>query len=263
MQEIDSTRVGDRAPASEAASCDRFAWISKHPAPVRISADVINRFALLEDLSSTVSDVLDELGLVGAVGTSILKPTLPQHRVIGTAITVRNIEQRRDAYANVSERSWQMAEILALEDAKPGDVLLIEGVADVSNMGGLIATIAKRQGVVGAVVDGGVRDVGHSRGMDFPVWSRDISPVTGKWRCTTQEINGMATVAGISAVAGDLVIADETGFCVIPREHVEGVLVRCEEISRWEKAIDANIADGMPIHAIVDSLYGGKSNVSD
>lgn len=242
------------------ASTSRFAWISNHAAPSRVSQEVINRFAQLEDLSSTVSDVLDELGLIGAVGTSVLKPTLPKHRVIGTAITVRNVEQRRDAYANVSDRSWKMAEILALEEAGPGDVLLIEGVAGISNMGGLIATIAQRQGVIGAVVDGGVRDVGHSRRIDFPVWSRDISPVTGKWRCITQEINGVATIAGITVHAGDLVIADETGFCAVPREHIDTVLRRCEEVGRWEQLIDANIADGTPVGAIIDSLYGDKAS---
>lgn len=260
LDNIKPIHAGTSPQASRTASADRFAWISSHPAPARIPEEVINRFAQLEDLSSTVSDILDELGLVGAAGTSILKPTLPQHRVIGTAITVRNVEQRRDAFANVSDRSWKMAEILALQEALPGDVLLIEGVTGVSNMGGLISTIAKRQGVAGAVVDGGVRDVGHSRRIDFPVWSRDISPITGKWRCITQEINGVATIAGVTATAGDLVIADETGFCVVPREHIDTVLRRCEEVGRWENLIDANIADGAPVGAIIDSLYGDKTS---
>ena len=58
-------------------------------------------------------------------------------------------------------------------------------------MGGLMAAIGKRQGVAGAVVDGGVRDIGRSRELGFPVWSRGRTPVTGTWRSVTVEVNGV------------------------------------------------------------------------
>ena len=59
------------------------------------------------------------------------------------------------------------------------------------------------------MVDGGVRDVGQSRSIGFPIWSRDISPITGKWRCVTVEVNGPVSIAGLAVRPGDLVIADE------------------------------------------------------
>ena len=58
-------------------------------------------------------------------------------------------------------------------------MLVIEGLHEVSNMGGVSAMIGKRQGEIGAVVDGGVRDVAECRAMGYPVWSRSVSPLTG------------------------------------------------------------------------------------
>ena len=57
-------------------------------------------------------------------------------------------------------------------------------------MGGISAQTGKRQGEAGAIVQGGVRDIAHSRAVGYPVWASDITPVTGKWRIETVEING-------------------------------------------------------------------------
>lgn len=236
----------------------RFPWITLNGAPARVPRAIIDRFAAISDLSSTVSDVLDALGLVGVVPASVLRATLPDRRVIGCAVTVRNTEQTRSAHANAVDREWRMAEIVAIDTAEPGDVLLIEGLPAVSNMGGLISTIAKREGLAGAVVDGGVRDLRHSRSIDFPIWSRDVSPVTGKWRAITQEINGPVNLAGVTVSAGDLVIADETGLCFVPRERAEEVVARCEAVAGYEAAIEADIAGGVPLAGLIDRLYGGK-----
>jgi len=245
-------------PDEQTPAADRFSWVTRRKAPERIPRQVIERFDRLEDLSSTVSDVLDQLGLIGAIGASRLKPSLPEKRVIGPALTVRNVEQRRSASTAAADNEWKMAEILAVVEAKPGDVLLFQGVHDTSNMGGLLATIAQREGIIGAVVDGGVRDVGHSRKIGLPIWSADVSPVTGKWRCITEEINGVVNLAGVTVAAGDLVIADETGICVVPRERAEEVLERCEAITRAEAAVEADIAAGVPLTDLMERLYGDK-----
>lgn len=236
-------------------------WIRIGDDPPRVPAALIERLKLIQDLSSTVSDVLDELGLIGATGASILRPTLPGGRVIGTAITVRNQEQRVSPLENASNRTWKMAELVAIARAERGDVLLIEGIAEVSNMGGIMATTAKRQGVAGAIVDGGVRDVDHSREIGFPIWSSYVSPVTGKWRCITREINGPVTLAGVTVAAGDLVIADETGVCFVPRLRVAEVIERCEQIAEHEVGLERELADGLPIEELIDRLYGTHAAV--
>ncbi len=126
----------------------------------------------LEDMSGAVSDALDEHGIAGCVPGSTLPVTLRDARICGPAITLRNVPQRNQPFKDAVARVSKMAEIEAHNLAQPGDVLVLQGVDKVSNMGGISASIAHRQGVIGAIVDGGIRDVSQTREIGFPVWSR-------------------------------------------------------------------------------------------
>jgi regulator of RNase E activity RraA len=148
-----------------------------------------------------------------------------------------------------------MCEVEAIHQAENGDVMVIQGLADISNMGGIMASTAKRQGIAGAVVDGGVRDVGHSRKIGFPIWSKDVSPITGKWRCVTQEINGTVEVFGVSVTPGDLVVADETGICFVPQALIEEVLVICEAADKKEEDWLKKLDDGLSVPDLVKSIF--------
>jgi 4-hydroxy-4-methyl-2-oxoglutarate aldolase len=213
----------------------------------RYPAETIEAFKALGDLTGTVSDAMDELGLHGVVPSSVLHPTIAGARLIGPALTLRNVEQRDQPYKGARERVSKMAEIEAHNLAAAGDVLVIEGVDGISNMGGISASIGKRQGEVGAIVDGGIRDVEQSRSIGFPVWSRSISSITGKWRLQTVAINGPIRIADVQVRPGDLVVADEGGICFIPRESVDAVLKRAREITEGEARRYADIDAGTPV----------------
>lgn len=213
----------------------------------RYDPKIIDEFKALGDLTGSVSDAMDELGLVGVVPASVLKPTLPNSRVVGPAITLRNIEQVDSPHKQAQERVSKMAEIEAHNLAEAGDVLVIEGVDGISNMGGISATIAKRQGEVGAIIDGGTRDVEQSRSLPFPIWSRSVSSITGKWRLQTIAINSPVRIAGIQVQPGDLVVADEGAVCFIPRASVEAVLKRTKEIVEGETRRYRDIEAGVPV----------------
>jgi 4-hydroxy-4-methyl-2-oxoglutarate aldolase len=217
---------------------------------------IIDRFLALEDLSGTISDVLDKLGIRGVIGASILLPTITTARIVGPAVTVRNVPQELDPLQSVTGNENLMTEVEGINAGDPGDVLVIQGLRDTSNMGGIMASLAKRQQLAGAVVDGGVRDVGQSRRIGFPVWSRDISPITGKWRCVTVEVNGAVNIAGIAVRPGDLVIADETGTCFVPQRLIEKVLPMAESITMAERAVMRTIDSGIPIPALARALFG-------
>ena len=99
---------------------------------------------------------------------------------------------------------------------------------------------------MGAIVYGGVRDVTHSRRIGYPVWSTGITPVTGKWRIETVEINGIVQIGDVRVSPGDIVLADDTGVCFIPRDRAAEVLGLARKRSHAEdakcKAIDQGIA---------------------
>jgi regulator of RNase E activity RraA len=151
---------------------------------------VIDAFLALTDLAGTVSDAMDELGIAGAIPAAVLAPMLPGARLAGPALTLRNIMQAVPPTLGARERLSKQADLEAHNLARPGDVLVIEGVAGISSLGGNSATLGKRQGEAGAIVDGATRDIATARGIGYPVWARGVSPITGKWRLETVAING-------------------------------------------------------------------------
>jgi 4-hydroxy-4-methyl-2-oxoglutarate aldolase len=208
---------------------------------------IIDGFRALGDASGIVSDVMDELGITGVIGASVLKPTIPGSSIVGPALTVRNIVQREHVYETARRHVNKMAEFEAHNLALPGDIVVIDGVAGISNMGGISAQTAKRQGEVGAIVLGGVRDLAHSRRVGYPIWASEITPVTGKWRVETIEINSEIVVAGIRVAPGDIVFADDTGVCFIPRARAVEVLEMARQKSAAEEAKCAAIDRGVPV----------------
>jgi 4-hydroxy-4-methyl-2-oxoglutarate aldolase len=212
-----------------------------------ISPDIIAGFRAIPDPTGMTSDAMDELGIVGAIPSSVLKPTDAKARLVGRALTVMNVPAAESVPANVATGVSGMAEIEAHNLAEPGDVLVVQGVDQVSNMGGLSATIGQRQGQIGAIVDGAVRDVDHSRGGGYAIWSRSVSPLTGKWRLKTVAVNKPVTICGIGVNPGDLVLADETGVCFIPRGRAGDVLARVQKIAAAEKVRVAKIESGVPV----------------
>ena len=208
---------------------------------------LVERFKRMLDATSVVSDVMDELGITGVIGASILKPTLPFASIVGPALTVRNIVQREHVYESARSHVNRMAEFEAHNLALPGDVVVIDGVAGISNMGGISAQTGKRQSEAGAIISGGIRDLGHSRRIGYPVWATEITPVTGKWRIETVEINGDVQIAGVRVSPGDIVIADETGVCFIPIARAAEVLERALAKTAFEEAKCAAIDAGTAV----------------
>ena len=217
------------------------------------------RFLALGECTSLISDVMDELGVPeGVIGASTLKPTLPGKLICGPALTVRNITRRVDPFVAAEKNANGMAEFEAHNLAEDGDVLVISGVAGMSNMGGISAYTGQRQGERGAIVMGGVRDVPHSRSLGYPVWASEITPVTGKWRLETVEINGEVMMGDVRVAAGDLVLADDTGVCFIPRDRIMPVLELCEKKARAEEIRCQAIESGVPVPDISRASYGEK-----
>lgn len=211
-------------------------------------AGAVERFIALGECSSLISDVMDELGIAeGTIGASVLTPTLPGKLICGPALTVRNITRRIDPFAAAKQNKNGMAEFEAHNLAEDGDVLVISGVAGMSNMGGISSYTGQSHGERGAIVMGGVRDVRHSRSIGYPIWASEITPVTGKWRLETVEINGEIQMGKVRVNPGDLVIADDTGVVFVPRDAIAAVLELCEKKKKAEDTRVDAISRGVPV----------------
>ena len=207
----------------------------------RLPRELLQGFLALEDLTGTTSDALDQCGIAATVPGSVLRPTDPKARIVGQAVTVLNLEL--DTLSKVS----RLGEIEAHNLAEPGDVLVVQGVAGISSMGGVSASVGKRQGEAGAIVDGAVRDIDHSRRVGYPVWSSGVSPITGKWRIETVAVNQPVRIAGIEVRPGDLAIADECGVCFVPYARAAEVLAVARRLAQSEEERLAKLAEGIPL----------------
>lgn len=221
----------------------------------RLAPQLIQGFLELVDLTGTLSDAFDELGIVGVIPAYVLPPVNLGKRIVGPALTVRNIARPTQIHKAALERTNTQGESEAHNLAEPGDVLVIEGVMGCSNMGGQSATIGMRQGEIGAVVDGTVRDPDQYRAMGWPVWCRGFTPITGKWRMQTVEINGTVQIAGVAVRPGDLVCADDAGVCFVPHAQAAAVLEAARKIDAGDSRRKADIESGVSVAELMKKKY--------
>jgi 4-hydroxy-4-methyl-2-oxoglutarate aldolase len=219
--------------------------IGPHPEP--ISPDIVAAYLALTDLTGNVSDAMDLLNLSGAVGAFILRPSIATARIAGSALTVKNQARSEPVAQAVADNDNRLADIEAHNIALPGDVLVVQGAEHASSLGGLSATIAKRQGEIGIIVDGLVRDIEASRSIGLPVWAKGTTPATGKWRIETVAVNVPVTIAGVRVTPGDLVVADQTGVCFVARAHIQHVLETAQKIAADEHRRTRLILEGAPL----------------
>jgi regulator of RNase E activity RraA len=122
-------------------------------------------------------------------------------------------------------------------------------------MGGQSATLAHRAGCAGAVIDGCHRDPSASTQLQFPIWSRGNTPITGKWRLQTVEINGRVRICGVTVDAGDLVLADDAGIVFVPYMHIEAVLEHAERINAGDRRQKKDIMGGIDLGTLGAKRY--------
>jgi len=221
----------------------------------RLPQDMLEQYRRLVDLTGTVSDAMDELGIVGVVPAYMLPPVSMGKRIVGPALTVRNIQRTEQIHKAAQEKTNTQGETEAHNLAEPGDVLVIEGIMGCSNMGGQSATIARRQGFIGAIVDATVRDPEQYRSMGWPVWCRGFTPITGKWRMQTVEVNGTVQICGVQVRPGDLVCADEAGVAFVPRDRAAEVLEVARKIDGADTRRKADIDRGVSVSDLVQKKY--------
>ncbi len=106
----------------------------------------------------------------------------------------------------------------AIYRASPGDVIVVEADDEFAVAGGNVCAIAQSRGIKGFVIDGVIRDLAETRDNKFPVFARGVIPKPGAKKCIAP-LNEPITCAGVTVRAGDIIVADEEGIAVIPKDE--------------------------------------------
>jgi regulator of RNase E activity RraA len=145
----------------------------------------------------------------------------------------------------------------ALAVAQIGNVIVVDaaGETETSIWGGLMAGLCQQKGVVGAVVDGAIRDTDEIRSLGFPIFSRAIVPRSThspfSKRMEPIEVNVPIQCAGVLVAPGDVVLADEIGVVVVARSEAAEVLKRAQEQAAQEEATRQRIREGKTVEELL------------
>jgi 4-hydroxy-4-methyl-2-oxoglutarate aldolase len=225
----------------------------------RYSSDVLTRYRAIMDVTSVVADILDTMGLRCVVAAAHIKPVLRGKRIAGTVVTQRAIPERKATARGYTDKDRStMSAVDACFLAEPGDVWVADfgGNPEVSNQGGNACMAFKTCGLSGSIVYGAVRDAETIAEIDYPVWSSGVTPMTGKYRLETIEINGPVTVHNVVVYPGDLALADDSGVAFIPPEHVQSVLEAAEASEAHSERIREKLLAKASIEELKRTITG-------
>ncbi|WP_229716152.1 4-carboxy-4-hydroxy-2-oxoadipate aldolase/oxaloacetate decarboxylase [Mangrovihabitans endophyticus] len=133
----------------------------------------------------------------------------------------------------------------AVEVCRPGDVLVVTTTSPSTDgmFGELLATSLAARGVVGLVIDAGVRDTAELREMSFPVWSRAVH-AQGTVKASPGSVNIPVVADGQIVRPGDIVVADDDGVLVLPAASGGRVAEAAAKRVENEKEKRRQLADG-------------------
>jgi len=197
--------------------------------------------------TSNVADVLDMMGLQDQGLAAEFAPyPATAGKLAGWAYTIRG-------QMTPFEGTGDADKMQACQGLSPGEVSVWSGDGSgFCYFGELIAIGMKERGSVGALVDGGVRDVRWIAEQEYPVYARYRTPVQsiGRWKVNAWQIPvSLRGASGrmISVSPGDFILADEDGAIVIPSGIAVEVLERSEALTITEQQVRGALKDGLSL----------------
>ena len=158
--------------------------------------------------STSVSDAMDGLNHMNVS----IKPLDENWRLVGKAFTVQ------------VPQGENLSILEAIDQASPGDVLVIDGKGDMHNAlaGDFVLGMAKKLNIQGMIVDGVIRDKAASIELGFPVFCKGTVPAAGR-KASRGQVNVPIQCGGVIVRPGDLIVGDVDGVVVVPMEDIESV----------------------------------------
>ena len=191
--------------------------------------------------SGNIADALDRVGRAGILPQAI-KPVASKASVYGRIITL--------GIAPAQPDDKPLPHLFSLLDgAAPGDIVVVaaQGLVEYAFFGDLLSAACVARGILAAVIDGGSRDTGSVRDMNFSLFSRGTTPTAFIGHYIFSAPNEPVEVGGVPVKMGDLFFGDEDGAVVIAAEAVDEVLATVRDVVEREEQVMARLKSGVRI----------------
>ena len=199
--------------------------------------------------TAILSDSCDAVGLRNQVCEHRLAPLVPGSRAIGRARTVRfapsTVVDPDDPYRDAID---------FIDSVRAGQMVMI--ATDQSNgsafWGELFSAAALGARAAGVVTDGNLRDTDRIAALGFPAFSRSRRPIDFRARLQVVESDEAVVIGGVRVELGAIVMADDDGVVVVPREQESDVLALARERAARESTVLAELLAGESLRAVWD-----------
>jgi regulator of RNase E activity RraA len=211
----------------------------------RPSKDLVERLKGIG--SATASGELRRLG-IAAAAIDGLKSFVPGMSIVGPAITLQYMPKREDQFPEGEYREPEsQVHRHALYHAQAGDIIVVDGRGEITSgvFGEMMLTYLKGRGGLGIVIDGAIRDFGDAKDLGLGMWLKGVTPYGH-----TQTVqfpyayNVPIDCAGTLVMPGDIIIADDDGAVVVPKDLAEQLAEKGGAHSEWEVFTRIKLAEG-------------------
>jgi 4-hydroxy-4-methyl-2-oxoglutarate aldolase len=191
--------------------------------------------------TSVVHDIMRGMGLRNFTLPHEIVPLMPDKLLCGPVFTIEGVV---DETADPHQTLLQWTGLLS--KAKSGHIWVCQPHdRQIAQMGELSAETLLSKGVLGCVVDGGIRDTNFLLEIGFQSWSRFHTPrdIVGHWLPRGFDVD--IIIGDVLIRPGDYLSGDRDGMVRIPRENVEDVIEKAEVAIKTENKVRSAILKGM------------------
>lgn len=187
-----------------------------------------------------ISDALDACGIEGALlGIS---PLLSKMKLVGPVFTVKYLAyaERPDEFSGAGNY---------IDEVPPNAVIVIDnqGRNDCTTWGDILTQVAIIKNIAGTVVHGAVRDVEFIKKVKYPLFSKSIYMRTGKNRVYKAWHQQQLNINNVTVNPGDILIGDDNGVVIIPKNLLEEIIVKAKNIKANEQKIIESVSKGLSL----------------